>query len=591
MQSSAITDYIWRLKYRHAAEATPAATLRRVATAVAAAEADPASWNARYDALLQSGCFLPGGRILAGAGTGRDVTLFNCFVAGLIPDDLAGICAALGEAALTMQAGGGIGCDFSTLRPHGFAARSTGNVASGPVSFMQVWNAMCATLLSGSGRRGAMIATLRCDHPDIARFIDAKRERGVLEHFNLSVQVSDAFMQAVALDRPWALLFPLQEGTSAEGCRVELRHWPGHAGAVPCAVTQEPPARQLWQQLMAANYDSGEPGVLFVDRINAMNNLHWRETLTCTNPCGEIPLPPHGACDLGSLVLPRFVCDAFTPAARLDLAALDTATAVAVRFLDAVIDCSRYPLPAQAAMARSTRRIGLGLTGLADALLMLGLHYGSAEARQAAQQAMQTICLAAYRSSCALAREKGAFPAFEREPYLAGNFIRQLPDGLRDVIATHGIRNSHLLAIAPAGTISLLAGNVSSGIEPVFAWEQRRGVLDAAGTRRELQLVDPAWQQWRERHGVSTALPSHFVTADALAPREHLLMQAALQPWVDSAISKTVNVPADCSRADFADLYLQAHALGLKGCTTFRSGCRDHDILQAEAACNVCETE
>jgi ribonucleoside-diphosphate reductase alpha chain len=455
---------------------------------------------------------------------------------------------------------------------------------------MRVWNAMCATLLSGSGRRGAMIATLRCDHPDIGLFIDAKRERGAFEHFNLSVQVTDAFMQAVAEDRPWALLFPLQTGAAADGRTVALRHWPGREGAVPCVVTQELPARRLWQQLMDANYDSGEPGVLFVDRINAMNNLHWRETLSCTNPCGEVPLPPHGACNLGSLVLPRFVCAPFTASAHLDFTALAEAAALAVRLLDTVIDCSRYPLSAQAAMARAMRRIGLGLTGLADALLMLGLHYGSEAAREAAARVMQCICLAAYRSSCDLAREKGAFPAFERDAYLAGRFIRQLPEDIRGAIASHGIRNSHLLAIAPAGTISLLAGNVSSGIEPVFAWEQGRRILDAQGAAQDLVLVDPAWQQWREAHAADAPLPQHFVTADALNPREHLLMQAALQSWVDSAISKTVNVPADCGRAEFADLYLQAHALGLKGCTTFRSGCRGNSILQ-DAGCGACDTE
>lgn len=594
MQASAIADYIWRLKYRQPHEGSLHDSFRRVACAIAAAETDPGLWSPRFETLLQQGLFLPGGRILAGAGTARDVTLFNCFVQGLVPDDLAGICQSLGEAALTMQAGGGIGCDFSTLRPRGFAARSTGNIASGPVSFMQVWNAMCATLLSGSARRGAMIATLRCDHPDIEQFIAAKREAGRLEHFNLSVQVSDAFMQALARDESWALLFPLGPGEDAAGRELLLREWPGQAAAVPCAVTRRLPARELWQQLMDANYHSGEPGVLFVDHINAQNNLYWCEHISCSNPCGEIPLPPHGACNLGSLLLPRFVREPFTAAARLDLPALADAATLATRFLDDVIDCSRFPLPAQAHMAQQTRRIGLGLTGLADALLMLGLHYGSEAARQTAAQAMQTICLAAYRSSIALAQEKGAFPAFVRAAFLDSRFVRQLPADIREGIAGHGIRNSHLLAIAPAGTISLLAGNVSSGIEPVFAWQQQRVVREStpAGTvERRLALVDPALQQWQQVHGADAALPPYFVTALQLPARDHLLMQAALQPWVDNAISKTINVAADCSRDEFEQVYREAHALGLKGCTTFRSGCRERSVLAAGPECSHCETE
>lgn len=566
MQTAAVVDHIWRLKYRQPGEAALADSLRRVARAIAAGEQEPQHWGNRYSELLLSGRFVPGGRILAGAGTERGLTLFNCFVQGPIPDDLRGICTALTEAALTMQAGGGIGCDFSLLRPQGFPAHSSGNIASGPVSFMQLWNSMCATLLSGAARRGAMMATLRCNHPDIGRFIDAKRQAGALEHFNLSVQVSDAFLQAVDSNSDWPLQFPL--------------HGP---------VTNKQPAAELWRQLMDASYAYGEPGVLFVDRINARNNLYWREQLSCTNPCGEVPLPAHGACNLGSLVLPAFVRDGFSAKASVDFDALRLAAGLATRFLDSVIDCSCFPLPAQAEQARQTRRIGLGITGLGDALLMLGLHYGTEAARSMAARLMQCICHAAYRSSIELAREKGSFPAFERDPFLAAAFIRELPAGLRDGIARHGLRNSHLLAIAPAGTISLLAGNVSSGMEPVFAWEQLRRVRDADGTLRVLSLVNPAWQQWRDLHPAARTLPDHFVTALELAPREHLLMQAALQPQVDNAISKTINLPADCDRLQFSRIYREAYSLGLKGCTTFRSGCRTQNVLDQLDSCTHCE--
>jgi ribonucleoside-diphosphate reductase alpha chain len=590
--------YIWRRKYRGRNEATLAQTWQRVATAAAAVERDPADWQARFLALLEDFRFLPGGRILAGAGTGLNTTLFNCFVMGLIPDDMEGIFNSLREGALTMQAGGGVGYDFSTLRPQGTPAKATGNIASGPVSFMHIWNAMCATLLSTGARRGAMIASLRCEHPDIELFIDAKRNGTVLNHFNLSVQVTDAFMCAVAEQRDWPLLFPLQEGEQTGGRELVLHAFTGREGKVPCVVYKRVQAAQLWQKIMQANYVSGEPGVLFTDRINAQNNLRWREQLSCTNPCGEIPLPPYGACNLGSLNLSRFVRQPFTPAATLDLQALDASATLATRFLDNIIDCSRFPLAAQAQAATGSRRIGLGITGLGDALLMLGLHYGSAAARKLAANCMQTICHAAYRSSVRLAEEKGCFPFYERQPYLHSAFVQALPVDIRDGIALHGIRNSHLLAIAPAGTISLLAGNVSSGIEPVFAFVQQRSVLETDGSTREFRLEDHAWHRWRETAGANAEYPACFVTAQELAPREHLLMQAALQPFVDNAISKTINVPERLPFSEFADLYREAHALGLKGCTTFRSGSRDTAILKAVQTelrsvedCARCDTE
>jgi len=542
--SMEISRHVWATRYRAPGEADIGASWRRVANAIAAAESgEHEQWAGRFYRLLDGFRFLPGGRILAGAGTGHRVTLFNCFVMGEIADDLTSIFEALKEGALTMQQGGGVGYDFSTLRPAGMVAATTGSIASGPVSFMRIWDAMCATLLSTGARRGAMMATLRCDHPDIEIFVDAKRDAAVLRHFNLSVLVSDAFMAAVADDRDWPLAFP---------------------GLADARTLK---ARELWQRILRAAYDTAEPGVLFVDTINRDNTLADRETLTATNPCGEIPLPPYGACDLGSLNLAAFVASPFAADARLDLDALADAAQLAVRFLDNVIDVSRYPLPAQAEQARRTRRIGLGITGLADALVLLGLRYDGEAARTLATRAMQTIRDAAYPASIALAREKGTFPGLDREAFLASGFARRLPAGIRDAIATHGIRNSHLLAIAPAGTISLLANNISSGIEPVFAAEAERRVLGTDGGYRTHRVLDYACQLWRQRdHG----LPPAFIEARQIDPDAHLLMQAALQPFVDNAISKTINVAADYPFARFADLYRQAHALGLKGCTVFR---------------------
>lgn len=563
-----ISRHIWETRYRAAGEADIGATWRRVARATAQAEAAERNlWAERFYRLLADFRFLPGGRILAGAGSGHRVTLFNCFVMGEIADDIENIFEALKEGALTMQHGGGVGYDFSTLRPAGVIAQATGTIASGPVSFMHIWDAMCATVLSTGARRGAMMATLRCDHPDIETFVDAKRDPAALRHFNLSVQVSDAFIAAVDADDDWPLVFPLRDGESAEGAVIK-RRWTGTADAVPCRVLRTVRARALWQRIMRAAYDTAEPGVLFVDTINRDNTLADRETLTATNPCGEIPLPPYGACDLGSLNLTAFVDAPFARDARLDLAALADAAALAVRFLDNVIDVSRYPLPAQAQEARFKRRVGLGITGLADALVLLGLDYDSEAARQLAERAMRTVRDAAYRASIDLAREKGAFPALERNAFLASGFAARLPGDIRKGIAAHGVRNSHLLAIAPAGTISLLANNLSSGIEPIFAAEASRRILQTDGRYRTHQITDYACLRWRERG--EAGQPPALVEAQHLDPLAHLSMQAALQPAVDNAISKTINVAANTSFARFEALYRRAHALGLKGCTVFR---------------------
>ncbi|HHC73271.1 MAG TPA: adenosylcobalamin-dependent ribonucleoside-diphosphate reductase [Thiotrichales bacterium] len=565
---------VWDARYRRregevVREATIEESWRRVATAVASVEEkERRSWSDRFFRLLSDFRFLPGGRILAGAGVPHDVTLFNCFVMGTIEDSMDGIFDALKEGALTMQAGGGVGYDFSPLRPSGTRARRVGGIASGPVSFMRIWDAMCATLLSTGARRGAMMATLRCDHPDILSFIEAKRHPGELTHFNLSVLVTDEFMEAVERDEEWPLLFPADR-LDGEGGEIVMRHGWGGPHPVPCRVLRRMPARRLWERLTRAAWEHAEPGVLFIDRINEQNNLGWREWISATNPCGEVPLPPYGACNLGSFNLTRFVHDPFTPKAHFDLEALRAEVPVAVRFMDDVIDLSRFPLPAQQEQERGSRRIGLGITGLADTLILLGLHYASEEAREFASRVMETLCHAAYAASIGLAEVRGSFPFFDREACLDRPFIRRLPEALRGEIARHGIRNSHLLAIAPTGTVSLLANNISSALEPVFAFRQQRRVMQSDGSYHSFELEDHAWRLWREMNGERSP-PESFVTATELEPHHHLAMQAALQPWVDNAISKTINVPADHPLEAFGEIYRQAWRLGLKGCTTFR---------------------
>ena len=569
-----LSESLWKTRYRAAGETEIAATWRRVARALASVEpSDQDRWERRFLAILEGFRFLPGGRILAGAGVDRDVTLLNCFVMGQVPDDLAGIFEALKEGALTMQQGGGIGVDFSTLRPAGLRGQRVGGVASGPVSFMRIWDRMCATLLSTSARRGAMMGTLRCDHPDILAFIDAKRDPQALRNFNLSVLVTDAFIDALDQDGSWALVFPVDQLTPEDLRRFPgrlERLWSGRPGPVTCALIRELPARLLWDRLMRAAYDTAEPGVLFIDRINRENNLAYREQISATNPCGEVPLPPYGACDLGSLNLTAFVQSPFSEGARLDLAALADTAAIATRLLDNVIELTRFPLPAQAEQALGSRRIGLGITGLADALVLLGLRYDSAAGRELAVAVMRTIGQAAYRASIALAAEKGAFPFFESGPYLASPFVQRLPSEIRAGIARSGIRNSHLTAIAPAGTISLIAGNLSSGIEPVFARTMLRRIRGPDGDSDErLPIEDRAVHLWKTRFGDRPGPPA-FVSARDLAPADHLAMQAVLQPLCDSAIAKTINVPVDIVFSDFSNLYHRAYELGLKGCTLFR---------------------
>ncbi len=548
---SPISQRIWDMKYRlktpggKPLDQTIPDSWRRVAKALAAPEADPTVWEDRFYRALEDFRFLPAGRILSGAGSGRNVTLFNCFVMGDVPDDMPGIFGSLREAALTMQRGGGIGYNFSTLRPQGAPVKGVGATASGPLSFMDVWDSMCRTIMSAGSRRGAMMAAMSCDHPDIEAFIKAKREAGRLRMFNLSVLVTDAFMRAVKDDAAWELIF---DGV----------------------VYKSLPARELWGQIMQGAYAYAEPGIIFIDRVNALNNLNYCETIHGSNPCGEQPLPPYGACLLGSINLARLVESPFSQEAGVNIEELFDLTATAVRMMDNVIDVSNLPLPQQEHEAKSKRRIGLGVTGLADALIMCGARYGSSQAVALTEKWMQAIKTAAYRASARLAKEKGPFPLFDAEKYLAAPMVRKLDEKTRNVIAEHGVRNALLTSVAPTGTISLYADNVSSGLEPAFSFKYSRHVLMPNGERREEEVIDYAYRLFRRLYGQAAPLPDAFVDAQELTPRDHLVMQAAVQEHVDSSISKTINVPESIAFEDFQGIYTQAYELGCKGCTAYR---------------------
>jgi ribonucleoside-diphosphate reductase alpha chain len=564
---SPLAGEIWTSKYRFwsaggdgGAEAGVEQTWARVARALARPEPPDqrADWTDRFAAALNDFRFLPAGRILAGAGTGRSVTLFNCFVLGEIEDSLDGIFRHLGEAAATMQQGGGVGMDFSTLRPCGAPVMGVGATASGPLSFMDVWNAMCGTIMSAGQRRGAMMGCLRIDHPDIEAFIDAKRDATRFRNFNLSVLVTDAFMAALAAGADWPLTF---------------------AGETVRTVR----AADLWARLMRATYDVAEPGVIFIDRTNQANNLAHCETIRASNPCGEQMLPPYGACLLGSINLARLVRDPFEPHAAIDAAELGELTRTAVRMLDNVIDASRYPLHQQAHEAMVKRRLGLGVTGLADALIFCGARYGEAAAAELTAGWLAAIKREAYRASALLAAEKGAFPLYEPSMLERPN-LASLDDETRALIAAHGLRNGCLTSIAPTGTTSLLAGNVSSGIEPVFAFSYRRKVRQPDGTTREEAVDDYALTLWRRLHGDAPIPEDTFVSAQTLAPADHLAMQAAAQPLIDSSISKTINCPADIAFEAFQDVYRDAYRLGCKGLTTYRPNAVTGQVLSAEPA-------
>lgn len=492
--------------------------------------------------------FLPGGRVQSAAGSYRQVTAFNCFVMQKVPDNLMGIMEVATEAAKTMQLGGGVGYDFSGIRPKGSRIKSLGSQASGPVSFMGIMDAVCKTIASAGHRRGAQMGCLRVDHPDIMEFVHAKTNSTNLTQFNISVLVTDKFLEAVEADTDFDLVF---EGRIYETIR----------------------AKSLWESILRATWDWAEPGVIFIDRVNEMNNLWYIEDLSATNPCGEQPLPPYGACLLGSWNMTKFVdrngflWDKLAKAIPVD-----------VRAMDNVIDETCYPLPQQEVEAKSKRRMGLGITGLANALSYLGIEYGSKEAQEFTSKLMQFIANKAYLASAELAKEKGTFPAYDKEKYLSGKFIQQLDIEVLELIKEFGIRNSHLISIAPTGTISLTANNVSSGLEPVFSLEYKRTIQTPEGPIVE-EVQDYAYREW----GIECK------TADKVSVKEHVGMLTAAQKWVDSACSKTCNVGPEVTWSEFKDIYMQAFKGGAKGCTTFRSNGKRFGILNSSASEDVVE--
>lgn len=562
-----ISEEIWSMKYQlKNPDGTPIDqsvddTQRRIASALAQNEHEDARdyWTEKFHSILKDFAFLPAGRITAGAGSNRNVTLSNCFTMDTIQDDLGDIYRNLREAALTMKEGGGIGYDFSTLRPSGALVKGVSADSSGPLSFMDNWDSMCYTIMSAGGRRGAMMATMRCDHPDIFNFIAAKADPARLRRFNMSILVTDAFMQAVKDDKEWILHF---DGITYD--RVSARH--------------------LWNTMMQATYDYAEPGVIFIDRVNRDHNIGYLETIATTNPCGEKPMGPYASCLLSSANLSQFVVDPFSSNAHLDIHRLISTISIGVRMMDNVVDVGRFPLPEQKQKAIDDRQLGLGITGLADMLAMLGIRYGSDEAAEYSQTVMEQIHVAAYKTSITLAIEKGAFPNFDADGFLReGTAASRLPEEMQKQIRRFGIRNALLTSIAPTGTISLYANNVSSGIEPTFAHEYTRNVTQKDGKRIGQRVVSYAKAKWEEIHGEGTPMPDYCVTVKDLTPSEHIKMQAAVQKWVDSSISKTVNVPKNISFEDFKTVYMEAYDSGCKGCTTYRPNDITGSILTEDA--------
>jgi len=583
-----ISTDVLREKYLKPGEEDVEALYARVARALASVE--PEADRARYEALfrdnLRAGA-IGAGRIMSAAGTELQATLINCFVQpvgdciqGVDEGGYPGIYEALREAAETMRRGGGVGYDFSRIRPRGAEVRVTASLASGPCSYINVFDQSCATVESAGARRGAQMGVLRIDHPDVLEFITAKRTPGRWNNFNVSVGVPDAFMQALQEERSWQLVHRAKPGAAllAQGAfQRDDGLW----------VYQTLPARELWDTVMRSAYDFAEPGILFLDHINQDNNLRYCEGIAATNPCGEQPLPPYGCCDLGPIILTRFVQQpfGFGGAPAFDFEAFEQAVALQVRALDNVLDLTWWPLPQQRDEAMAKRRIGVGFTGMGNALCMLCLRYDAPEGRAMAARIAERLRDAAYAASVALAREKEAFPKFEADAYLApGTFASRLPAPLQAEIRAHGLRNSHLLSVAPTGTVSLaFADNASNGIEPPFSWSYKRRKREGDGSVSEYTVEDHAWRLYHELGGDVGALPDYFVSALDMPALGHIAMMEAVQPFVDTAISKTVNVPADYPYDDFKGLYQQAWRARLKGLATYRPNAILGAVLETHA--------
>lgn len=587
-----IQTVVWEDKYQYNNETSIQDTFKRMITGVCGEESE--EYKVEAFKALEDRRMIPAGRIHSGAGTDKRVTLINCFVSDTIQDSLTtiedepglGIMDALAAASYTQQMGGGIGMDFSTIRPAGALVKRTASVSSGVLHFMDMWHAMCQTIMSSGTRRGAMMGTLRIDHPDIIGFIKAKQTKGRMSNFNVSALLTKDFMAAMKAGKDWDLLFhvPRADGEHVASYEVD---------GVTQYVYQRLPAQDLWNTLMEATYIHAEPGCIFIDRVNEMNNLSYCEQIAATNPCGEQPLPPNGDCNLGHINLAVMVIDPFGPNAEFDFPLLRKTIRTMTRFQDDVIDASMYPTPAQKIEAETKRRLGMGYTGLANALQQLKMAYGSLPAVEMTRRITMEMALAAYDASVDLAIERGSFPAYDAEAFLKSPYVSKLPTALRDRIKKHGIRNGVLLTLAPVGTVSVVAGNLSSGIEPVFAFEYQRKYRQFTREGEESYLdftvYDYGYLLYHQILGVepgSVELPTYMNSAQTLTVDEHLNMQAAAQEWIDSSISKTLNCDESMSFEDFKDIYERADDLGLKGCTTYRPDPRSERgvILTTEKA-------